>query len=194
MDLLKQSIINCFMSKKYGYPGIENGKCAGLRTLNGQGEPCEECKKCSLQYQYEEELKKCKCGKQISSYRTICYECAEKIRFAKAKKIKAKDYKYDWVYDIETEEYFKIDELEEYYEENEKILPKYVYGCIPIKFSLDMYSIVENELQDNHYENAFLDINLEQLKKIQETVNEWTEFQNIVSWEQDNNLVILLEN
>lgn len=70
MNLLEQSILNCFMSKKYGYPGIEDGKCAGLRTLDGQGEPCEECKKCLLQYQYEDEdSKKLKDMKEYLQHR-----------------------------------------------------------------------------------------------------------------------------
>ena len=116
----------------------------------------------------------------------------KKERFEKAEKIKPKDYKYDIVYNQEDEEYYTFDELEEHYEEIEEPLPDYVYGCIPIRFGLDMHSIVENELQDNHYEDAFLDIDSEQLRKIQEIVDKWTEKQNITSWEQDCKTVILL--
>ena len=33
---------------------MEEGLCAGLRTNDGDGEPCETCKECRLQYQYDE--------------------------------------------------------------------------------------------------------------------------------------------
>ena len=39
---------------KFEYPGMEEGLCAGLRTICGDGEPCETCKECRLQYQYDE--------------------------------------------------------------------------------------------------------------------------------------------
>ena len=55
MNLIEQSIENCHMTHKYENPGIENGMCAGLRMLCGQGEPCEECKECKLHYLYAEE-------------------------------------------------------------------------------------------------------------------------------------------
>lgn len=195
MNLMKQSIMNCFMSKKYGYPGIEEGKCAGLRTLDGQGEPCKECKSCLLQYQHEKEkiINKCKCGTEIPYYRTLCDECSEKENFKKAEKIKFKDYDYDIIFNQCTDEFCTIDEFYEYYEENDTKPPSYVYACIPIRFSLDMYDVVENELEQNHYEGAFDNINLDTLKDLQQVVSKWTEKQDITSWEQDYNTVILLE-
>lgn len=47
---IMQIIGNCFMTQMYEYPGIEEGMCAGLRTLNGDGEPCVTCEMCSLYY------------------------------------------------------------------------------------------------------------------------------------------------
>ena len=47
---IKQAIQNCFMARKYEYPGMEEGMCAGLRTIHGNGEPCEVCKDCALLY------------------------------------------------------------------------------------------------------------------------------------------------
>lgn len=55
MNLIEQAIENCHMTHKYENPGIENGMCAGLRTMNGEGEPPEECKECRLYYGYAEE-------------------------------------------------------------------------------------------------------------------------------------------
>ena len=47
---IKQGIDNCYMAHKYEHPGYENDLCAGLRTMNGDGEPCETCKVCYLYY------------------------------------------------------------------------------------------------------------------------------------------------
>lgn len=48
--IIKQGIDNCYMVHKYEHPGYEEDLCAGLRTLNGDGEPCEICKECYLYY------------------------------------------------------------------------------------------------------------------------------------------------
>lgn len=52
--LMEQAIDNCFLRHKYGNPGMEEGMCAGLRTMNGEGEPWWYCEECKLQYQYNE--------------------------------------------------------------------------------------------------------------------------------------------
>lgn len=51
---MQRTIKNCSLQKKYGEAGLEEGMCAGLRTEDGEGEPCDTCKECKLQYQYEE--------------------------------------------------------------------------------------------------------------------------------------------
>lgn len=54
MDVIvKQAIANCYMAHKYEYPGYEEDRCAGLRTMDGDGEPCEQCKTCCLYYGYD---------------------------------------------------------------------------------------------------------------------------------------------
>lgn len=55
MNLIEQSIENCHMTHKHENPGVENGMCAGLRMLCGEGEPCEECKECRLYYGHADE-------------------------------------------------------------------------------------------------------------------------------------------
>ena len=136
----------------------------------------------------------CKCGAKIPSYKTMCDKCAEEIKFKKANKINLENYKYDCLYDHNIDEYFSdIDELNDFYDENKDLkYPRYVYGCKPIRFKLDMYSIVENELICNHSEGAFDYITSSELNKIQEIVDEWTEKQDITSWEIDNRTIILL--
>lgn len=51
--IIKQGINNCYMAHKYGHPGHEEGMCAGLRTMNGDGEPVYKCKLCRLNYLFE---------------------------------------------------------------------------------------------------------------------------------------------
>lgn len=51
-QMMEQAIKNCYMAHQYEYPEMEDGLCAGLRTLDGRGEPCEVCKECKLLYTY----------------------------------------------------------------------------------------------------------------------------------------------
>lgn len=48
--IIKQGIDNCYMAHRYEHPGYEEDLCAGLRTMNGEGEPCDTCKECYLYY------------------------------------------------------------------------------------------------------------------------------------------------
>lgn len=48
--MIKQGINNCYMAGKYEHPGYEEGMCAGLYTMNGDGEPANKCKSCHLYY------------------------------------------------------------------------------------------------------------------------------------------------
>lgn len=134
------------------------------------------------------------CNKEIPHYRIKCYECLEKDNFAKAKKIKIEDYEGTFIYDYTSDEYYKdIDEFLDYCEREDVEPSKYVYGCKPINFILDMYRVVENELENNHYENAIDNIDKKSLESLQEMVDEWTKSQNIVSYEQDYQTIILLD-
>ena len=51
--MINQGINNCYMSHKYEHPGYEEGMCAGLRTMNGDGEPVYKCKLCRLNHLFE---------------------------------------------------------------------------------------------------------------------------------------------
>lgn len=53
-ELVKQGIDNCYFAHCFGRPGYEENMCAGLRTMDGEGEPASCCKECKLQYQYAE--------------------------------------------------------------------------------------------------------------------------------------------
>lgn len=52
--LKRARICHCYMTERFEYPGMEQGLCAGLRTMDGDGEHCEICKECRLNYQYNE--------------------------------------------------------------------------------------------------------------------------------------------
>lgn len=118
----------------------------------------------------------------------------ERERFKKANKIQLKDYKYDFLYDQELDRYFEeIDILKEYYEDIEAPIPSYVYGCYPINLHLDMNDIVRNELEDNHYEDAVMDIGVDELDELQIMVNEWCKKQGIRTWYQNEEVVVLLK-
>lgn len=47
---IKQGIDNCYLAHIYEHPGYEDDRCAGLRTMSGEGEPIDECKECALYY------------------------------------------------------------------------------------------------------------------------------------------------
>lgn len=51
---IKQGIDNCHMAHRYEHPRYEEDRCSGLRNMNGEGEPCEECKECALHYMNRE--------------------------------------------------------------------------------------------------------------------------------------------
>lgn len=53
--LIEIAINNCWLTHQYGNPGMEDGMCAGLRTMDGEGEPIQHCKECMFQYQNERE-------------------------------------------------------------------------------------------------------------------------------------------
>ena len=56
--IIKQGIDNCYMVHHYEHPGYEEEMCAGLRTMNGDGEPIGKCKDCHLYYGYASEHEK----------------------------------------------------------------------------------------------------------------------------------------
>lgn len=57
-EIIKQGIDNCYMAHRHEHPGYEEGMCAGLRTMNGEGEPIEKCKDCKMHYLYASEHEK----------------------------------------------------------------------------------------------------------------------------------------
>lgn len=48
--ILKKTIENCRLVRKYGMPEEANGKCFGLSKVAYDDEPCDTCKNCKLFY------------------------------------------------------------------------------------------------------------------------------------------------
>lgn len=71
MDIIEQ-IKSCKMTKRYGFPGLEENKCAGFRTSDG--EPFDECKCCTLQYQYDEDYLKDNTEYITLNYKPISFD------------------------------------------------------------------------------------------------------------------------
>lgn len=136
--------------------------------------------------------KHCECGKEILIHRARCDECAEKIRFDKAKKISWAEYIDGFIYDQNTEKYFEyIGDMEDYYGDEDLDMPSYIYACIKVPFAIDMEDVVENTCNYEHYEDAYQDIDkLDELKKF---VDDWCKEQKVVTYYQDSSTVILLD-
>ena len=128
-------------------------------------------------------------NEKINSERK-CTECKEKDRFRKAKKVSLEDYEEEDIYDNIRDEYYPVDVLSETYESEQP--PKYVYGCEPIKLSLDMANIVENECDDNHFEDAFSCIDSGSIREIQDMVDIWCKKEGVTSYAIDWDTVVLL--
>lgn len=119
-----------------------------------------------------------------------CVECREKERFSNADKINLKDYKEDYIYDHLKDEFIAVDVISERYQSEE--LPKYVYGCERIDLSLDMYSIVETECIDSHFEDAFACIDSRAISELQNMVNKWCKEEGVSSYIVDWDTIVLL--
>ena len=49
----KRTPENCSLIKRYGYVKQENGKCYGFAGTEDSDEPCEACKRCKYNTDYE---------------------------------------------------------------------------------------------------------------------------------------------
>lgn len=106
------------------------------------------------------------------------------------------EYEYEFIYDEVTEKFYDdLEELFEFYSENEIELPKHVYGCQPIDFEgVDIMSLVHDDLLENHFEDAWNYVDTEGLYQIQEKLDEWVKEQGIKSWDVDPYIKIIIPN
>lgn len=106
------------------------------------------------------------------------------------------EYEYEYVYDELTEKFYDdLEELFEFYSENEMELPKHVYGCQPIDFEgIDIVSSIYDELEENHFEGAWDFVDKRGLHEIQDELDKWVKEQGIGSWDVDSSIKIIIPN
>lgn len=119
----------------------------GVRTM------CEFCGEL-LERGY---TKQCVC-EGYKEYRREEEEKTESVNFNKAIKMTYKEYIEEYpdymIYDVSTDRYFEdLDDLENYYEDEELKLPEYVYGTSRSTIDLDVDDIIESGC-DDLYEDA----------------------------------------
>lgn len=159
-------------------------KCSECNQLYYTKPSADDCCKKNEKYYCK------KCGIEVKSHQILCSECSEHERFIKAKKIRLESYKYDFIYDYLSEEYYSdIDCMIDHYEIEELEMPKYVYACKPIEYNLDISNAIEYSLEE-HYEDAF--DNLIDVQELYDFIEEWNKRQTVVSYEYDFSNVILL--
>lgn len=121
---------------------------------------CGACKGCiTKDKEWAEGCCKCNtCGAATKGQSRRCETCVaedagahEMIRYAKAEKINIQDYTGAYLYDQNHSKYFSgIEELSDYYEDNDERIPHYVEACDEHQIiDLDADAIIEQEL-DNH--------------------------------------------
>lgn len=147
----------------------------------------------------------CECGTTITEkHFTVCAECRAKREvereaalFEKATKVTLAEYEHEVVYwegsgsgDM-GDGFWSIDALLEHCEQEEIELPEYVWGCTPKQMMLDGTDIVSRELEDA-YENAFDDVSEEHLRQLNDFLTEWCKKENIVSWDTDMGVAVML--
>jgi hypothetical protein len=88
--------------------------------------------------------------------------------------------------------YSSIGELIEECETFEVKPPEEVWACKPIPFFIDAAGIVEGSLEE-HYEEAWEEIDQTDLDELQSHLNEWTRKTRIVSYEPDFTTLVVLQ-
>lgn len=177
--------------------------------MNGKEVKAWKCEKCSSYYFSKTvaddcckdkpiAIKTCRvCGCVVEGHRVICQICLEQERFAKAKKVKYSEYEVGYLWDEDTDSYFRDKEsLEEKYlddaeDSEDKLIPEFpawCYGCTEIPFHVDIDGAIENALE-NMYED-FNDIDDED--GLRDFVKEWNAKQNGMTYETDYKTVVLL--
>jgi hypothetical protein len=162
------------------------------------------------------------CGTEAKRfYYTECDACSskraiarEQARFEKATKVSEKDYygpivcedfssgdlgDYCWSdvstlvehVDEEQAEYDALTEDEKAKKERPE-MPEYVYACEEITFRLSASHIIEGELE-NHCEDATDKISNQDELALQKFLDEWCAGLGIVSYQQDESKVVILE-
>jgi len=109
--------------------------------------------------------------------------------YREAKKIPLAEYKGDLLYYMD--EFYD----EEVIQDNDTCdeLPKYAWACSPHDLTLEAADIVSSALEHgDHHEDAFEEVNLRDLSRLQRYLDAWCKKVAIRSWMPDFNLAVIL--
>lgn len=146
----------------------------------------------------------CDCGAALEKGWSVCSACRsliqagkEKKLFEKAKKVTIEEYPADamvfWEGDLAIGDgyFLNITELLDRCEEEDVEVPKYVWGCKPVPFSMRMDNLVEQALE-GHHEDARDQITGAAEKELQDFLTAWCAKQRVKSWNPDYTVAVLL--
>ncbi len=173
---------------------IEKCKCN-----NGVIDVCRYCGKpfkysystrCDCEeYKLNEELER---DKKHREYEKNLFKKAKvKTTISEADKTKI-EMMYSDVYPYNEGYFTEIEELEEWCEDNDIEMPKYVYGTYKSRLSINAYDMVESECENNElHEDAFS--NITNLEELQTFLDDWCSKQTGTdTYIMDTNYIILL--
>lgn len=144
-----------------------------------------ECKEYKLNEQIERD-------KKNKEYEMNLFKKAKvKTTILEADKSKI-EMMYSEVYPYNEGYFTEIEELEEYCEDNDIEMPKYVYGTYKSSLSINAYDMVESECENNElHEDAFN--NITNLEELQTFLDDWCSKQTGTdTYSMDTNYIILL--
>jgi len=113
--------------------------------------------------------------------------------FEKATKIDAKDYDgwVSWPGRGQDGFFESVDELRAHCVSGKLALPSFVWACTREPFKLDADHILDQALEE-HHDGARGEVSSAEEQRLQTLLDEWTAKQNIVSWHEDRERVVML--
>jgi hypothetical protein len=171
--------------------------------MNSVKEKAYRCSVCSQVYMDKSFADKCcapkyceQCGKELPyrSYYIRCETCITKNRFDKAEKLTEWN---GWIYKDgygDNDGYFEsVDELIEWVEdqdeEDEIVMPDWVFLCEEHNHTVDIDSAIEQALEE-----AYEDAEFDYLDELYAFMKQWNDKQNLKSYSPDYKKILLLKN
>jgi len=144
--------------------------------------------------EFKNKVYHCKvCGVEVPEYRTICNTCLSKERYEKGTKFKYSEYKLEWLWDEDSDNYFSdIDAMDDYYSDRDLPLPKWCYGCDSILFSIDIDSALESASEEM-YEDFDYGTDATDIEELYDFIKYWNEKQSAKSYGSNYGKIILLD-
>lgn len=168
--------------------------CSACEALWGNPDDANRCccaTKCS------------ECGKTVIAGKPQCEDCEagdrralEESLFKSAAKVWYGDYEEPFLYWNEagqSGEFFRTrTDLEKYCQRENKIPPRWVWGCEPIGFLLDAEAILE-AARDRTYNEIRHLIADEDVERLQEQLDEWVLAQGMKAYDIDYQTAVVLD-